>query len=245
MRSHMYSAIALSLSLSGAVLAEQMRAMYEPECIPDDSKGSLDDCQDAVNEVWGMRGGMGTKMQGCKTVATPGIACRIDLCDINDEGSTVDYIAIATAAQISLALCRSRSDTVTGGKTVVEGYQLDGQAHSIATVYVNNDLTFIPKRDVEDDVAAANATMERIDRRAGLEFPVGWTQWTVVEEFALNWRQPAWDYTMFPQQRGMSSCLFFLPCNGVRKTTTSLPSVERWIWTKTNAQSQTDCGTRC
>jgi hypothetical protein len=128
--------------------SNELKAVYEPKCSEDHIMGDTDACQTCVDNLFKMTGGVGTKRQGCTTVVQEK-GCRIDLCDINSD-STVDYIAIAEAAQITIAACRTHDETITGGKSIVEGFEQRGQGHSVATVYVNNDNNFVTPNHPRD-----------------------------------------------------------------------------------------------
>ncbi|KAF3016164.1 hypothetical protein E8E14_009478 [Neopestalotiopsis sp. 37M] len=187
MHSYIPRVIAVLATIASVHASGQLVAIYEPQCSADQVQGDLTDCQSAVNAAWGLgHGSIGTHTNGCVNVVTSG-KCRIDLCDINNDKSTVDYGAIATAAQIQLALCRAKSDTLTGGKTILEGFQQPGQAHSVATVYMNNDNEFVTPnhRAVRDRGVAAAPAIAVKETRAfepewnGIWMDVGRTFWRV------------------------------------------------------------------
>ncbi|KAM7182882.1 hypothetical protein V8F33_013955 [Rhypophila sp. PSN 637] len=133
------------LALLGAFLplvlgdAAELRAIYQPEC-DGNNQGAVDDCQSAINALWGFRGGVRIET-GCIDVVESG-GCVIETCDMGGGGGTsIDYMAVAAAAQNILAFCRDDEKMTTGGQTKVEGMEQVGQGHSWGQVKLRAPLT--------------------------------------------------------------------------------------------------------
>jgi hypothetical protein len=115
---------------------QELSGIGETQCLEDSTeRGGTSDCQDVINHVWGLQGGVGGN-SGCVEIAQKG-NCALKLCETNREDTTVSYGSIAAAAQIQHAICRYGS--VTGGYTLVEGMQQPGEAHSKAKVSLRYD----------------------------------------------------------------------------------------------------------
>lgn len=161
----------LTLMLAGRVLSEsELRAHYQPDCT-DQFRGNIVDCQVAISHVWDLSGGATNTNGDCVEVATQG-TCAIDLCNINDQKSSVDYAGIAASAQAILAVCRDDGADQSAGSAAIEGFQLPGQSHSVATVKLRLDATAIQAIGKREPAVKgrsppsdeAKASLERRDR---------------------------------------------------------------------------------
>src|SRR5690242_997382 len=72
--------------------APELRAFYEPIC-DQSTMSPVDDCQAAINGIWGFRGGVSV-VAGCVEVFESG-GCVVEVCNMEGEGSSIDYMGIA------------------------------------------------------------------------------------------------------------------------------------------------------
>lgn len=121
--------------------AVELLAIYEPKCT-DDFRGNADNCQGAIDELLKSRGGLSVTDGPCYEVITHG-DCAIDLCDMNDQKSSVDIGGIAAAAQNIIGACQDAKSGQSAGSAQLEGFEQKDQQHSVATVKLRLEATAI------------------------------------------------------------------------------------------------------
>ncbi|KAL2203577.1 hypothetical protein CC79DRAFT_1371628 [Sarocladium strictum] len=119
----------------------------------------VDDCQAAINGIWGFRGGVSV-VAGCVEVFESG-GCVVEVCNMEGEGSSIDYMGIAPAAQSVLAYCREGGDK-TAGATKIVGFEQGSQAYSSAEVRLRPPMVGGPP-----DVPDRRRTIEERKRGSG------------------------------------------------------------------------------
>jgi|SRR5687768_6426734 hypothetical protein len=150
--------LSLLIPLALAQDAPELRAFYEPIC-DQTSMAPADDCQAAINGIWAFRGGVNVAA-GCVEVFESG-GCVVEVCNMEGDGSSIDYMGIAPAAQSVAAYCREGGDR-TAGATKIVGFEQGSQGYSSAEVRLRPPMVGGPP-----DVPTRRRTIEERKRGTG------------------------------------------------------------------------------